>query len=101
MHPFPKAGRSRSVGLHCVWAQHEAEQRHQIALLLDLDAGFGHWPAGPNGLATALFAYAVVAMQRVYGNIHACPADVFRSPFDATVEGFMPGRLDIFNVLRQ
>ncbi|MGA1856486.1 lipase family protein [Azospirillum sp. 11R-A] len=58
-------------------------------------------PAGPNGLATALFAYAVVAMQRVYANIYASPADVFRSPFDATVEGVMPGRLDIFDVLRQ
>lgn len=58
-------------------------------------------PAGPNGLATALFAYAVVAMQRVYGDIYAAPAEVFRPPFDATVEGVTPGRFDIFDMLRQ
>lgn len=66
-----------------------------------VDGWSGTGPAGPNSLATALFAYTVVAMQRVYGNIYASPAAVFRPPFDATVEGLMPGSRDIFDLLRQ
>lgn len=66
-----------------------------------LDQWTGTGPYGTNDLAPALFAYAVVSMQRVYGDIYASPGEVFRAPYADSLEGLMPGPYDLFGLLKQ
>lgn len=58
----------------------------------------GTGPEGANPLASLLLSYALVAMQRVYGNIYAHPEDVFRPPFAGAVEQLLPGPFDLFEL---
>lgn len=56
---------------------------------------------GGEALISPLLSYAVVAMQRVYGNIYARPEDVFRPPYAGEVEVLFPGPLDLFDLARR
>lgn len=61
----------------------------------------GTGPAGPNDLASVLFAYAAVSMQRTYGGIYSSAGEVFRDPYAGRVEGLMPGPYGLFEMLKQ
>jgi hypothetical protein len=56
---------------------------------------------GGEALISPLLSYAVVAMQRVYGDIYAGPENVFRPPFAGEVEVLFPGPLDLFDLARR
>lgn len=66
-----------------------------------LDGWTGMGPAGPNDLASVLFAYAVVGMQRTYGGIYASAGEAFREPYVGRVEDLMPGPYGLFEMLEK
>jgi pimeloyl-ACP methyl ester carboxylesterase len=60
----------------------------------------GTGPHGDNDLAPVLFAYAVVGMQRTYGDIYGSADEVFHDPYAGRVEDLMPGPYGLFEMLK-
>lgn len=66
-----------------------------------LGSWFGYTGGEKNGLASELFAYAVISYNNVYGTLYAQPRQLFSERYAGRIEHLFPGSLNIYQISQQ